>query len=276
MSRTKKNVLINNTLEDLLKKYKPSDVVSKIENNLTTYRNVEISISKIYLSNMINKAYYNLDDLYADEVDIRNHGIVEPLLIYRDKSKYADKYLLLNGTKRYLLLKKMPMDQVKVAIIENVTQRQVDEFILRNTIRNEDNSLIIAYALKQFSSKYKIKNAGLSQITGISYSQILNLMRILNLSEPVIKSLINNQITYTKARPLLSLKPEQQISLLKEIIEENLSVRDIEFKVNTLLNTKKNNMKIAMEGTKITINCHNPKQAKRVYKKIQKLYKINW
>ena len=93
------------SLDELLKKYSNSDVVTQIESNLNTYSSQEIDLNDIVLSSFVNKKFYNMDLLYNDEIDIKNYGIVEPLLIFR--SNKNNKYLLLNGTKRYLILKKL-------------------------------------------------------------------------------------------------------------------------------------------------------------------------
>ncbi len=262
--------LENRSLNELLKKYSNSDVVTQIESNLNTYSSQEIDLNDIVLSSFVNKKFYNMDLLYNDEIDIKNYGIVEPLLIFR--SNKNNKYLLLNGTKRYLILKKLHMTKVKVAIIENIQLRIIDEFIVLNLIRNNDNPIIIGYAIKKFQKKYQLTTQEIANMTNISYSQILNLIRLLDLGENCINALIEKKITYTKVRPLLSLDEKKQDKVLDEILSKNLSARDIEFRVNQILQPSKQKTIIKLEGNKITITFKTIKEAKKAYKDINKKY----
>ena len=109
-------------------------------------------------------------------------------------------------------------------------------------------------------------------MTNISYSQILNLIRLLDLGENCINALIEKKITYTKVRPLLSLDEKKQDKVLDEILSKNLSARDIEFRVNQILQPSKQKTIIKLEGNKITITFKTIKEAKKAYKDINKKY----
>lgn len=263
-----------NNLQDLLNKYDTYDVVSQIESNLNQNIPQEVYLNEINLSPLINKNYYNIDALYSEEIEIKNYGIVEPLLICKDLTK-EKTYTLLNGTKRYLLLKKLKNEKAKVSIIENIEQKMVDEFILLNLVKNNDGALIIGYALKKFKEKYNIKSQDLALISGLSTSQVLNLIRILDLSTKCIKALKNNEVEYTKVRPLLSISKDLQDSCLNEILTKNLSVREIESMVSQLNKPESNKTTIKLTKNQITITLPTQKDAKELYKELNIKYKLN-
>jgi ParB family chromosome partitioning protein len=104
--------------------------------------------------------------------------------------------------------------------------------LIENIQREDLNPLEEAQGLKRLVDEFQLTHEQAAQAVGRSRSAASNLLRLLNLSEPVQKMLMAGDIDMGHARALLALDGAEQILVANQIVARKLSVRDAEKLVN--------------------------------------------
>lgn len=274
MSNSNKERRSNFNLEDLIGKYQTNNesIVREIENSFDKTPIQEVSLKDVFLSEFLDESLINIESLYKEELSIKTYGIVEPLLVTKNQD---ETFTVLNGAKRYVYLKHNKTKYIKVNIVENLLEEKKDEFILLNIVSSKDSHLALAFAIQKYIDKYSIDLDSLAQILKISRSQIINLLRLLKLSDRVKEEMAKGNLTYTQARLLLPLTEEQQNEVVDKILTDKLSVREIEFEIKQYEPDKKIKPKVSLELNQVIITCENIEQAKEILPKAKKLLKTH-
>ncbi len=170
----------------------------------------------------------SLQDLAAS---IKQHGIIQPLILRRKN----DKYEIIAGERRYKAARIAGLVSVP-AIISNLSDAASAEVAIVENVQRKDLSAIEeAKSYQSILDKGYMTQEELAKKMGLSQSAISNKLRLLTLDEAVQKAVINNQISERHARSLLKIKdPNMQKTLLDKIINERLTVRDLEEEIKKL------------------------------------------
>lgn len=170
----------------------------------------------------------SLQDLAAS---IKQHGIIQPLILRRKN----DKYEIIAGERRYKAARMAGLVSVP-AIISNLSDAASAEVAIVENVQRKDLSAIEeAKSYQSILDKGYMTQEELAKKMGLSQSAISNKLRLLTLDEAVQKAVINNQISERHARSLLKVKdPNMQKTLLDKIINERLTVRDLEEEIKKI------------------------------------------
>ncbi|MBU5592402.1 ParB/RepB/Spo0J family partition protein [Clostridium sp. MSJ-4] len=197
---------------------------------------------------------------------IKEHGIIQPIIL-----KSMDKgYMIIAGERRWRAAKLAGLKEVP-AIIMDLTDKQVLEISLIENIQREDlNPIEEALAYKKLIEDFNLTQEALSVRIGKSRAAIANTMRLLNLDTRVQDYLKDGVITEGHGRALLGiLNKDLQYELSQKIIDEDLTVREVERIIKSLdksnkeskqlktLNPYYNDIKERLQshfGTKVNIN----------------------
>ena len=151
---------------------------------------------------------------------IAEHGILQPLVV---RPISDGQYEIIAG------LIKIP------CVVKNYTDQQaLAVALIENLQRSDLNILEVATALQQLVQDFKLTHEKAAELVGRSRSAVTNILRLLELSEPVKEALYNNDIEMGHARAMLTLAAPQQKLLLAETLERGYSVRQIEARVRQL------------------------------------------
>jgi len=164
---------------------------------------------------------------------IRNHGIVQPILVQRVKGRY----MIVAGERRWRAAKLAGLKTIP-AVIRDFTDQEIMEIGLIENLQREDLNVIEeALAYKKLMEEFNLTQENISQRVGKSRPSIANTLRLLNLNPDVLKLVQDGNITGGHARALLAIEDkDKQLELAWKIVDENLSVRDIENLAKLLLN----------------------------------------
>jgi ParB family chromosome partitioning protein len=162
---------------------------------------------------------------------IREHGVLEPLIV----SRKGNKYELIAGERRWRAAKLAKMSSVPV-IVKEVTPQQVLELaIIENIQRKDLNPIEEALAFDQLEKLFGLKHSYISERLGVSRSAITNKIRLLQLPDEVKKALLEEKIEEGHARALLGMAtPAAMAAACRVIIRDRLSVRAVEEMVRRL------------------------------------------
>ncbi|HRY62491.1 MAG TPA: ParB/RepB/Spo0J family partition protein [Candidatus Paceibacterota bacterium] len=168
---------------------------------------------------------------------IKQYGILQPLVATRREIEKEDgglavEYELISGERRLRASRLAGLSQVPV-VIRTGEQSDTLKFelaIIENLQREDLNVIDRAKAFQALADKFNYKHAEIAVKVGKSREYVSNSIRVLALSPEIQDALINKKITEGHCRPLLMLgnKPEEQITLFKEIIYKKLTVREAE------------------------------------------------
>lgn len=177
------------------------------------------------------RAEINPETLVEMADSIREHGVIEPLLVTRK----GDIYELIAGERRWRSSKLAGMDTVPVVVKESTPQEMMELAIIENVQRKDLNPLEEAMAFDQLIQTFDMTHEDISKRIGLSRPAIANKIRLLALPEELKKALLDEKITEGHARSLLGLKTQDMmIAAYKIIMRDHLSVRAVEELVRRL------------------------------------------
>ena len=169
-----------------------------------------------------------LEDLISS---IRQHGIIQPLII----RKTASGYEIVAGERRWRAALKANLDKVPV-VIRDYTDKQLMEIALVENIQRHDlNPIEEAHAFKNLMESFGLTQEEVAQRIGRSRPAVANILRMLNLPSKIQDYVSRGTLNMGQAKPLLSLFDEaQQLVVAQRIIEDDMSAREAEQYINNL------------------------------------------
>lgn len=195
-----------------------------------------VSINLIKSNSDQPRKSFDNDKIIELSESIKNHGVVQPIIL----RKQGEDYIIVAGERRWRAAKLAGLKEVP-AIIMELTDKDVLEISLIENIQRQDlNPIEEALAYKKLLDEFKLTQDGLAKRLGKSRTALANTMRLLNLCESVREYLIEGVISEGHGRALLGLQDEKTQELIaQKIIDDNLSVRDVEKLIKTINNPKK-------------------------------------
>ncbi|MEA2416301.1 MAG: ParB family transcriptional regulator, chromosome partitioning protein, partial [Thermoanaerobaculia bacterium] len=157
---------------------------------------------------------------------VREHGIVQPLVVTRA----GDKYKLIAGERRFRAAQKAGLTTVPVLIKEMMAEGDALQIALIENIQREDlNPIEEAMAYHQLHDDFQLTQEEISRRVGKERSTVANFLRLLKLPDPVKKLLASGQLSMGHARALLAIEsPKKQEQLADRVVRKNLNVRQTE------------------------------------------------
>jgi ParB family chromosome partitioning protein len=163
--------------------------------------------------------------LYELAESIKAQGVMQPVLV---RSVGGDRYEVIAGERRTRAAKLAGLDEVPV-LVKDVPDEAAAAMALIENIQREDlNPLEEAQGLKRLTDEFGLTHEMAAKAVGRSRSAASNLLRLLNLTEPVQQMLMAGDIDMGHARALLPLDGAQQVLSANEIVAKKLSVREAE------------------------------------------------
>src|SRR5436190_19280888 len=163
--------------------------------------------------------------LYELAESIKAQGIMQPVLV---RAVGEDRYEIIAGERRVRAAKLAGLADVPV-LVKDVPDEAAAAMALIENIQREDlNPLEEAQGIQRLINEFDLTHEQAAQAVGRSRSAASNLLRLLNLSEPVQQMLMAGDIDMGHARALLPLEGAQQIIAAGQIVAKKLSVREAE------------------------------------------------
>ncbi len=163
--------------------------------------------------------------LYELAESIKAQGVMQPILV---RPVAPGRYEIIAGERRMRAAKLAGLDEVPVLVREVPDEAAAAMALIENIQREDLNPLEEAQGLKRLTDEFGLTHEQAAQSVGRSRSAASNLLRLLNLTEPVQQMLMAGDIDMGHARALLPLEGAQQILSATEIVARKLSVRDAE------------------------------------------------
>ena len=158
---------------------------------------------------------------------IKKYGVIQPIVV----KKIEDHYQIIAGERRWRAAKQAGLKDIPV-IIKDYDEQQIAEIALIENLQREDlNPIEEAKAYQSLIEKYQLKQEEIAEKVFKSRSVITN--------AEVQLMLMEGQITNGHAKAILGLEDkEEQRAVAQKVVEEQLSVRDTEKYIKSLLDKK--------------------------------------
>jgi len=171
--------------------------------------------------------------LHALSQSILKQGVMQPIIV---RPIGNNQYEIIAGERRWRAAKLANLNEVPV-IIKNIPDESALAMALIENIQREDlNPLEEAIGIKRLIDEFNMTHEEAADAVGKSRVTVSNLLRLLTLTKPVQDRLLSGKIDMGHARALIGLEGSQQIMLCEEVIQKNLSVREVETLVKNLQN----------------------------------------
>ena len=167
--------------------------------------------------------------LYELAESIKAQGIMQPILVRKlGKGEHAGKYEIIAGERRFRASKLAGLESVPVLVRDVPDEAAAAMALIENIQREDLNPLEEAQGLARLVKEFNYTHEQAAQSVGRSRSAASNLLRLLNLAEPVQTMLMAGDIDMGHARALLALDKADQINAANQITAKKLSVREAE------------------------------------------------
>ena len=168
---------------------------------------------------------------------IRQHGLMQPIMVRPvaaggpgavAAAGGAPEFEIIAGERRFRAAQAAGLTEVPVIVRDVPDQEALALALIENIQREDLNPLEQAHAIKRLIDEFHFSHEQAAESIGRSRSATSNLLRLLNLAEPVQTMLLAGDLDMGHSRALLALDRAGQIMAANEIVQRRLSVRETE------------------------------------------------
>lgn len=198
----------------------------QIDNSSSSYRE-KFDITKILPNPFQPRMHIEPNELIGLADSIRANGIIQPLIVSKDKN--SDKYFIIAGERRFRAAQLAGLKYVPIVIKDSSPQQMLELALIENIQRRDLNPLEEAYAFQQLQDEFGLPQEEIAEKVGLNRVTISNKMRLLKLPDPVKEVVLNETISEGHARALLGIRDEESLVAATDIVvKRGLSVRQTE------------------------------------------------
>jgi ParB family chromosome partitioning protein len=194
----------------------------------------QFDIAKISPNPYQPRMHIEPGDLIEIADSIREHGIIQPLIITKDEN--SEKYFLIAGERRFRAAQLAGLKKVPVVIKDEKSPQDMLELALIENIQRQDlNPLEEATAFKQLQDEFNLTQDAIAKKVGLSRVAVTNKIRLLGLPQEVKEAVLNEKLSEGHARALLGLSDKTSLVAAASIVlRRELSVRETELMVRKI------------------------------------------
>jgi ParB family chromosome partitioning protein len=181
------------------------------------------------------RTVFQADRLQELAQSIREHGIIQPLIVRSAGSRYQ----LIAGERRWRAAKLAMLAEVPVVVQDYADDRLMEVTLIENIQREDLNPIEVAQAFERLAREHQLSHEQIAQRTGKDRTTVTNMLRLLRLPGDIQVLLAEHRLSMGHARALLSLPAsELQLQLAERTAAEGLSVRQVERLVQKATETR--------------------------------------
>ena len=204
-----------------------TDITSAdISGNYVAGAIAQIEIDKIDTNPFQPRTDFDESALNELAESIKNQGVIQPVTV---RKMGYDKYQLISGERRLRTSKLAGLKTIPVFIRVANDEQMLEMALIENIHRENLNAIEVAISYQRLLEECKLTQDQLSEKVGKDRSTVANFLRLLKLPAEIQIAIRDGYITMGHARALVNISDKaKQLIILKRIIEEDLSVRQVE------------------------------------------------
>lgn len=242
MSSKGKKKVLGRGLDAILQSPETDITASDISGNYVAGAIAEIDISKIETNPFQPRSDFDEMMLREMSQSILEQGVIQPISV---RKMGYDQYQLIAGERRLRASKMAGLKSIPVFIRVANDEQMLELALIENIHRKNLNAIEVAISYQRLIDECKLTQEKLSEKVGKNRSTIANILRLLKLSPEVQVAVRDEFVSMGHARALIPITDDKvQAKILKQIIRQDLNVRQVERLVRTLLKegTEKQNI----------------------------------
>ena len=204
-----------------------TDITSiDISGNYVAGAIAQIEIDKIETNPFQPRTDFDENALNELAESIKNQGVIQPVTV---RKMGYDKYQLISGERRLRASKMAGLKTIPVFIRVANDEQMLEMALIENIHRENLNAIEVAISYQRLLEECQLTQDQLSEKVGKDRSTVSNFLRLLKLPAEIQIAIRDGYITMGHARTLVNISDKtQQLVILKRIIDEDLSVRQVE------------------------------------------------
>jgi ParB family chromosome partitioning protein len=172
---------------------------------------------------------FNQDSLKELAESIKAQGIIQPILVRMTSN---NQFEIIAGERRWQAAKIAKLDEVPVVVKDIPDSTALAMALIENIQREDLNVIEEARGIKRLIDEFNITHEAAAAAVGKSRAAVSNTLRLLSLCEHAQNALESNKIEMGHARAILSLSPIDQAMMCQKIVNQKLTVREVEKEVS--------------------------------------------
>ena len=232
MENKKKRSALGRGLEALLQS-PDTDITSKdISGNYVVGAIANLILEKIEVNPFQPRNTFEPEALEELADSIREQGVIQPITV---RKLGYEKYQIISGERRFKAARMVGLEEIPSYIRVANDEQMLELALIENTHRQDLNAIEIGISYQRLMEECKLTQEELSKKVSKQRSTISNYIRLLKLPAEVQIAIRDGLITMGHARSFINIEDrDEQLNLLAQILNENLSVREIEKKVQKI------------------------------------------
>lgn len=192
----------------------------------------EIAITEIEVNPYQPRKDFDAEALNELVESIKVHGIIQPVTVRRLS---RNQYQLISGERRFQAARKAGLKKIPAYIRTADDQQMLEMALVENIQRENLNPVEIALSYQRLLTECNLKQEELGERVGKNRSTVTNYLRLLKLPPAIQIALRDNKLNMGHARAIINIEnPDIQLVIFKRIIQDDLSVRQVEDLARTL------------------------------------------
>ena len=187
-------------------------------------RIVDIPVASIMPNPEQPRVHFDQAEIAGLAQSIQHVGLLQPIIV----RKQGDEYFIVAGERRWRACKLLGKPTIRAIVMNTSEEQNLTLALIENIQRTNLDPIEEAKAYKILSTRFKLKQSEISDRVGKYRATVANILRLLNLPEHMQEALQDGKINVGHAKLLLSVSMEEQKALYEKIINQGLSVRDVE------------------------------------------------
>lgn len=247
----------------------------------------DINISDIERDDGQPRKNFTDESLAELASSIKEHGILQPLLVVPNEGKKGAKYVIVAGERRWRAAQMAGLKEVPAIVRTMDDQNRLELSIIENAQREDLSAIELATAYAKLKSQFNLSSKEIAERIGKSESSVINTMRLLNLPEDAKKAMMEYKLSEGVMRPLITADPEVIKKAVPLIIAEGWSARKVEqyiaanrkkssavsvktdvYKKQEIALGEKYNAKVRVNDRSVTFSCKDQAQLKALLGKL--------
>ncbi len=187
-----------------------------------------VGISEVEPNKSQPRKFFDKEKIAELASSIAEHGLLQPIIV----RKVGERYQIISGERRWRASRMAGQTEIPVIVKEIDDKTALEIGLIENLQREDLNAVEEAKGYKTLIEEYGLTQEEISKRVGKSRPVVANAMRILALPQEILDLVLAGKLTSGHARALLPLmetySPEKLLELAKEIVDKDLTVRQIE------------------------------------------------
>jgi len=208
------DALLSNEADNVLSKIEPTNVMP---------------LSQLTPGKFQPRKNFNQDSLKELAESIKAQGIIQPILVRMTSN---NQFEIIAGERRWQAAKIAKLDEVPVVVKDIPDSTALAMALIENIQREDLNVIEEARGIKRLIDEFNITHEGAAEAVGKSRAAVSNTLRLLSLCEHAQYALETNKIEMGHARAILSLSLIDQAMMCQKIVNQKLTVREVEKEVS--------------------------------------------